>query len=207
MKRSTTLLFAGAAGAVSIVASACEMRHIDLGPTGTEVVAQPSTLPDASLVAAYGCGDWIDAELTELRVGNCYGDCNSTPSGPYPLDTKSSVMAATAGRWLFCGDHLGPHDAVGMEFVPGCRIFFLRYDANGIAVRGTEAEYQADYDIFDPRPENMPARIDVHFSITNTLTLSVDANRCPEGVTLEGGNRVFRLARLKGQTDNDAPVR
>lgn len=204
MKGVTTLLFAGAIG---VVAGACEMRHIDLGPTGTEVVTQPSTLTDASLVPAYGCGDWIDAELNALREGYCFGYCRSTPAGSYPLDTKSSLMAATAGRWVFCGDHLGPDDAVGMEFAPGCRVFFLRYDAAGIAVRGTEAAYQADYDIFDPRPENMPARIDLHFTATDTLTLSVDANRCPEGVVLQGGGRTFRLARLEGQTDVSASVK
>ncbi|AKV00020.1 hypothetical protein AKJ09_06683 [Labilithrix luteola] len=203
MRAFAVLLCAGVVGAV---ASACETRHIDLGPTGNEGRAELRTVPDASLVAAYGCGDWIDAELKALRAGSCEGYCDSYPTGTYPLDTKASVMAATAGRWVFCGDHLGPDDAVGMEFVPGCRVFFLRFDSNGIAVRGTEAAYQADYDIFDPRPENMPARIDLHFTALNTITLEVEASRCPETVTLRGDGRLLRLARLEGQRFIGDPV-
>lgn len=116
-------------------------------------------------------------------------------------------MAATAGRWAFCSDHLGPDDAVGVEFAPGCRLFFLTFDANGIAVRGTESAYQADYDIFDPRPSGVPAQIDVHLSPTNTLTMEVEAFGCPERVRLRQSGRVIELARFDGHGGTGIPVK
>jgi hypothetical protein len=160
----------------------CEVRHVELGSAGS----------------AYGCGDWIDGELNALRASACEGHCDASPQDPYVLDGKPPIMAATAGRWAFCRGHLGPADAVGIEFVPGCQVFFLRYDAESIAVRGTESTYQADYDILDPRPEGAAAQIDIHLSEANTLTMDVDAFRCPERVHLRHGDQIVDLARLDG---------
>jgi hypothetical protein len=184
------------------LASACAVRHIDLGVTGVD---DPSLDPRANaatpLPPAYGCGDWIDQELNALRAGSCNGLCTSSPASPpnlYDLRDKPSMMAATAGRWTFCSGHLGPDGAEGMEFGPGCRIFFLRFDDAGVATRGTEAAWQADYDIFDPRPEDAPARIDLHWSATDTTTFGVVAYRCPERLVLRSGDLVVELARFDG---------
>jgi hypothetical protein len=192
------------------IAAGCETREIDLGMTdgGSGAVAVgPRANPDQPLGAAYGCGDWIEAELNDLRAGTCEGSCSVARDGPYPLDSKPSMMAATAGRWSFCGARIGPADAVGIEFAPGCRVFFLRLDDAGIAVRGTEAAYQADYDIYDPRPEGVPARIDLHLTATDTMTLRVEAFRCPERVLLRRGDELIDLGRFDGHGGTGDPVK
>src|SRR4029078_1766292 len=107
---------------------------------------------DAAGRSGYGCADWIDTGLNALRAGSCAGFCDASPAQPYDLESELSGMAGTAGRWAYCGQGVGPDDVVGMEFAPGCRIFFLRYDDAGIAVRGTAAVYQADIEVFAHRP-------------------------------------------------------
>jgi hypothetical protein len=174
---------------------ACEVRHVDL--TLNENGVQPLTNADAA-PSQYGCADWIDAELNALRYGACDGKCINTPGSPFVLearDGKRPIMAATAGRWAFCSGQVGPADAVGMEFGPGCRIFFLRYDAAGIAVRGTEAAYQADFDIFDPRADGTPPQISLHLTPTHSITFEIAAHRCPERVQLRATDLNLDLAR------------
>src|SRR5262249_13147569 len=155
---------------------------------------------------AYGCGDWLDNELNALRTNACEGYCTASPASPYAIDDKPTMMAATAGRWTFCGGAPPPHDPRGVGVGASRPPFFLRLDAKDIAVRGTEATYQADYDIFDPRPAGAPPRIDVHLSPTNTLTMDVDAFRCPERVHLRQGERVIDLARFDGHGGTGNPV-
>ena len=207
MKRA--LVFGATAVLLTMFAPACEVRHVELGAGGLDGDggAAPLARADAAPTTAYGCGDWIDNELNALRVGACEGHCDASPQNPYALDGKLPIMAATAGRWAYCGGHLGPADAIGIEFAPGCRLFFLRYDADSIAVRGTEATYQADYDIFDPRPEGDPARIDIHLSPTNKLRMDVDAFRCPERVHLRAGDLTLDLARFDGHGGTGLPVK
>jgi hypothetical protein len=195
-------------GLFLIFAPGCEVRHVELGArSGDDGGPAPLALVDPSKGSAYGCGDWIDSELNALRFGACEGFCDGTPGRPYDLDGKAPIMAATAGRWAFCSGHLGPPDAVGIELGPGCRVFFLRYDAENVAVRGTEAAYQADYDILDPRPEGAPAQIDLHLSPTHTLTMDIDAYRCPERVHLRYGDQALDLARFDGHGGTGLPVR
>lgn len=201
------LLFGALALLTTGLASACEVRHVELGAGGVDAGSAAVAQFDAAPGSAYGCGDWIDDELRALRVGSCEGYCTSSPDRPYDLDGKLAIMAGTAGRWAYCGGHLGPADAIGIEFAPGCRLFFLRYDANSIAVRGTEASYQADYDMLDPRPEGAPAQIDLHFSPTNTVRMDVEAFRCPERVRLRYGDQTLDLARLEGHGGTGMPIK
>jgi hypothetical protein len=201
------LVLGAVAVLVAAFAPACEVRHVELGAGGLDAGTAPLARFDAAPTSAYGCGDWIDNELNALRTGACEGHCDSTPREPYDLDGKLSIMAGTAGRWAYCGGHLGPADAIGIEFAPGCRLFFLKYDANSIAVRGTEASYQADYDMLDPRPEGAPAQIDVHLTPTNTVRMDVEAFRCPERVVLRHGDQTLDLARLDGHGGTGTPVK
>ena len=187
--------------AFAVVVPACNARIVDVGLNDAESVPSASTIPDTGLAAsAYGCAEWIDEELYALRDGGCGGSCETVPQDPYGLDSKQEVMAATAGQWLYCSGTLGPGSAIGIEFAPGCRLYFLRRDADGNLVRGTERAYQAKYDIFHPRPANTAARIDVHLDEAQTLTFDVTADRCPERVRLvTRGMPAIDLARSVAQ--------
>ena len=207
--RSRVLLFplvGACVAACALVVPACDARIIDIGLNDAESVPSASSVLDGGLVkSAYGCAEWIDDELYALRDGGCSGFCPGAAdkTSPYPLDSKQDVMAATAGEWLFCEGSLGPEGAVGVEFAPGCRLYFLRYDTDGAVVRGTERSYQAAYDIHHPRPADAPARIDVHIDDERTLTFEVVANRCPERLQLaEPGRAWIDMARPMGNPDN-----
>jgi NADPH-dependent 2,4-dienoyl-CoA reductase/sulfur reductase-like enzyme len=73
--------------------------------------------------------------------------------------------------------------------------YFLRRDADGVVVRGTEARFQATYDIFDPRPIGEPRRIDIHLDVgSQTVTFELAAFRCPERLRLVGQGGASELA-------------
>lgn len=204
----TVVTRASTAGiAFAVIVAGCDVRHVEL-ETGSGTVSTLGAAPGDSS-AGYGCADWIDAELNAIHVDICPGTCSSAPDHPYDLIDKPTVMAATSGNWQFCGDHslfaTAPADAVGVELVPGCRIFFLRYDESGKPVRGTEAAYQADFDIFDPRPVGQSARIDLHETPTQTIAVEVEAYRCPEQVHLTQGGRRVVLSRFAG--DDSQPIK
>lgn len=195
-----------ALAAFALVGSACNARLVDVGAHDADSVPSASSVADGGVArSAYGCAEWIDDELYALREGGCSGFCGNTgvDDAPYPLDSKRDVMAATAGEWLFCEGSLGPEGAIGVEFAPGCRLYFLRRDGDGIVVRGTERSYQAAYDIHHPRPANAPARIDVHIDDERTLTFEVVANRCPERLRLADPGRAWiDMARPTDNPDN-----
>ncbi|MBS2020033.1 MAG: hypothetical protein JST00_44640 [Deltaproteobacteria bacterium] len=172
------------------IATACEARVVDIG-THDAGVAPAATSVEAGNPkgSAYGCAEWNDEELYELRAGSCPGFCpepGATQQGAtrYALASKKEILAATSGEWLFCRGTLGPNGAVGVEFAPGCRLFFLRRDAEGKLTRGTERAFQASYDIYFPRPPNATARIDVNIDDERTITFDVEVDRCPERVRL-----------------------
>jgi len=74
-------------------------------------------------------------------------------------------------------------------------------------VRGTEAAYQATYDIYDPRPVGTPRRIDIHLDDGTTLTFEVAAHRCPEHLQLLApGARKIELAPDFGDAGRPDPV-
>lgn len=189
--------------------SACGPRIIDVGTNdGAPTDPGPASIAlDSGLSRSqYGCVDLADDDVRALRVGACGGQCASTPDLPYDLDSKQAVVAALAGKWMYCAGTLGPVDAIGLELAPGCRVFFLRKDLNGVAVRGTEAAYQATYDIYDPRPAGTPRRIDLHLDDGTTLTFDVAAHRCPEHLQLASPGRTIELAPDFGDAGRPDPV-
>lgn len=202
------LVVAALAGIASAL-SACEPRIVDVGtndasPTdpGPTSIALDSGLSRSQ----YGCVDLADDDLRALRVGACGGQCTSTPDVPYDLESKQAVVAALAGKWMYCAGTLGPADAIGLELAPGCRVYFLRKDLGGVAVRGTEAAYQATYDIYDPRAPGTPRRIDLHLADGTTLTFDVAAHRCPEHLQLVAPGRMIELAPDFGDAGRPDPV-
>lgn len=202
-RRASHVLVAGATALVAwafAALPACDARVVDVGSHDASAASPSPAAVDAGLARSqYGCAEWIDAELYALREGACGGTCGSEPELPYALESKQGLIAATAGQWLYCdADNseakLGPDDAVGVEFSPGCRLYFLRKDKDGVTVRGAEAAYQARYDIHDPRPEGAPRRIDVHIDDATTITFDVVAYRCPERLRLLAPGRRLELA-------------
>jgi hypothetical protein len=197
-----------ALGSAAIALAACDARVVDVGTNDASPPSvSPSSLEDAGLTRSqYGCTSLDDLELTALRQGACGGQCASTPGSPYDLDSKQTVVAAMAGQWSFCEGSFGPSDAVGVELAPGCRVFFLRKDQDGNVVRGTEARFQATYDIYDPRPEGTPRRIDVHMDDKTTLTFDLVAYRCPEHLRLLAPGKRIELAPDFGDGGRPNPV-
>jgi len=154
----------------------------------------------------YGCVDLADDDVRALRVGACGGQCSSTPGLAYELESKQAVVAALAGKWMYREGTLGPADAIGPELAPGCRVFFLRKDLSGVVVRGTEAAYQATYDVYDPRPAGSPRRIELHLADQTTLTFDVAAHRRPEHLQLVAPGRTIELAPDFGDAGRPDPV-
>lgn len=208
--RLLLLLIGTCLAALAVSVPACNARVVDVGTNDAGSAALVSTPEDGGgKGSAYGCAEWIDEELYALRDGGCPGFCATSPNGPrptsdpYPLASKKELIAATAGEWLFCRGSFGPDGAVGVEFAPGCRLYFLRFDGEGKIVRGTERSFQASYDIYHPRPANAPARIDVHLDDERTVTLEVDVNRCPESLRLAHTYAAsVELARPMNNPDN-----
>jgi hypothetical protein len=176
--------------AVLAVGSACQTRIVDVGANDAGAGLDPATTG-----SQYGCAEWIEDELLALRAGACTGACGTMGGAPYGLDSKTELIAATAGQWLFCGGtSFGPEGAIGVEFAPGCRLFFLEQDPGGVIVRGSEARFQGRYGIHDPRPAGEPRRIDVELFEQPPITFVVTADRCPERLALIAGDRRVDLA-------------
>ena len=207
LRTSAIGLAIGALGWASLTVSACNARIVDVGTNDSGSATPSSTDLDSGLVRSqYGCAEFIDDQVQTARQGACGGVCSATPASPYPLDSKANVIAATAGQWSYCAGSLGPPEAVGIELTPGCRVFFLRQDANGAVVRGTEARFQATYDIYDPRPDGMPRRIDIHYDDHTTVTFDVEAWKCPEHLRLVSPDRRLELAPDFGDAGRPNPV-
>ena len=193
-------------------AAACATRNVDLGQNDQLDTLGPKVDAgtDTSAGRVYGCVDWLDDEIASVRGPSCSGECASNLGpGRFAVATMKDVVAVTAGRWLFCG--LNPFtdltDAVGVEFTPGCRIYVLRRDSAGNVVRGTEAAYQASFDISAPLGD--APEIDLHFSVDRTVRYFVDATRCPDNVlklTSTVGTVVLRPATQGDQApDSGTP--
>jgi hypothetical protein len=194
VKMPRHLVIAAALACAGTAALACNARIVDVGTNDASSSGPSSTVLDGGLGRSqYGCAEFIDDEITTLRHGTCGGQCASVPGAPYELESKQAVIAATTGQWLYCEGAFGPVGAVGVEFTPGCRLFFLQRDNDGVVVRGTEARFQATYDIYDPRPEGSARRIDVHIDNLTTLTFDVVAHRCPEHLQLVSSDASRRI--------------
>jgi hypothetical protein len=169
---------------VTIATSACTTSVLDLGENVPKDAASPAlpALAEAGVTpSAYGCAEWIDDEVRQERFGACGAECGSALSETslFPLDSKKNVVAGTAGQWLRCSGSFGPDDTVGVEFAPGCRLYFLQRDVNGQFVRGTVARLQAKFDIHDPRPTGQARKIDVHFPDDRHVTYELEVGKCP----------------------------
>ena len=212
MSMRAPVLFVLAGTRIAMLAAstqACDPRVVDVGRNDANVAALGTPIPEGGIEpVSKGCAEWVDEELYALRDGGCPGYCVNPPTdalgdNPYPLDSRKGIMAATAGEWLFCGNHFGPDGAVGVEFAPGCRLYFLRRDDAGTLVRGTERAFQMSYDIYHPRPAGVPARLDVHLDDERTMVFEVDANRCPERLHLVGPSKiVISMGRPGNNPDN-----
>ena len=203
-------LFFASGVLVALGSGACDPRVVDVGTNDASPV-DPGTASvplDGGLTRSqYGCVDLADDDVRALRVGACGGQCASSPDLAYDLESKQAVVAALAGKWLYCAGTIGPVDAVGVELAPGCRVYFLRKDQDGVVVRGTEAAYQATYDIYDPRPAGTPRRIDIHLHDQRRLTFDVVAHRCPEHLQLRApGSDAIELAPDFGDAGRPDPV-
>jgi hypothetical protein len=160
----------------------------------------PVATPDAATTGEnLICPTFRDDEINALRGHTCDGSCSDGFASPYALATPTEIVAATAGMWLFCGSKpFGPDDAIGIEFAPGCRIFFLRRDSVGTPVRGTEASYQANFDVYDVTGSDAPRRIVLEFSETSKIVLAVRAAACP--------NRLELTDEMHGETTELMPA-
>jgi hypothetical protein len=191
----TVLVVLAVSACASGALSACNARVVDVGTNDASAAnVDPASLDGGLSKSNYGCAEWVDEELYALREGSCGGMCSSEPESPWKLDSKQAVIAASAGQWMYCEGHLGPEDAIGVEFAPGCRLYFLRKDADGVTVRGTEARFQARYDIYQPRSGSSPHPIDIHIDDVQTLTFDVVAYRCPERLRLLASGMRIELA-------------
>jgi hypothetical protein len=195
MKHGRKLSLGGAVVALTVVltavTSACSTSVLDLGENVPADAASPTTtfpsLAEAGVTpSAYGCAEWIDDEVREERLGACGAQCGDVASenSLFPLDSKKNVIAGTAGQWLRCSGSFGPDDTVGVEFAPGCRLYFLQRDVDGKFVRGTVARLQAKFDIHDPRPAGQPRKLDVHFPDDRHVTYELSVGKCPSVLRL-----------------------
>ena len=170
-----------ATSALVVLGAACSTRVVDLGEPRPTAPQSTSTAPkpDGAAPVLVGCAEWNDQEIGALRGDTCVGKCTDLGAVPYALASRKALIAATAGRWLFCDAKFGPGDAVGVEFEPGCRLAFLTVDTQGDVVRGTTAAWEGSYDIVGEGP-----RLELHDHLGNTTTATVAADHCPNLVTL-----------------------
>lgn len=184
--------------------ASCARQDVDVG-TNDAAPVTPAVAPTDGAVfpSGYGCANWIDSQLTSLRGATCTGGCMSALGNLYALASHEELEAATAGQWLYCGaPAFGPKDAVGIEFAPGCRLYFLVKDSKGEITRGVFTEYQAAFDIYDLTMQSAPKRIDIKLpgdagaASEDTYTFDVRVSACPNVVQLldAKGNIVMTLS-------------
>jgi hypothetical protein len=175
------------------LSTSCARQTVDLGRNDASTTTPAAAAPfDGGVFpSGYGCADWVDQELMDLRGSVCTGACSDKMGKDvYALSSHEELEAATAGEWLYCTptSPLGPKDAVGLEFAPGCRIYFLVKDANNEIIRGTTAPYQADFDIYDLSDGGAPKRIDINLPLgggnEDVHTFDVKVSHCPNLVEL-----------------------
>ncbi len=175
-----------------ITSGSCTRQTVDVGTNDASAITPSVAATDGGVFpSGYGCANWVDSQLSSLRGNTCTGGCDASFGTLYALATQEELEAATAGEWLYCGGApFGPADAVGIEFAPGCRLFFLVKDQDGAITRGTLAAYQASFDIYDLSKPGAPKRIDINLrgdggaTSEDTITLDVRASACPNRVEL-----------------------
>lgn len=216
LRASFALAAAVALLGVVCTSASCARQTVDVGTNDAAAVEPTVAATDGGVFpSGYGCANWVDSELMSLRGATCTGACDAAFGPLYALRTQQELEAATAGAWLFCGGSpFGPKDAVGIEFAPGCRLFFLVKDQNGEITRGTLAAYQASFDIYDLSAAGSPKRVDINLrgdagaASEDTITLDVRASACPNRVELldMSGKVVLSLASDFGDAGRPPPV-
>jgi hypothetical protein len=207
--RLRSVLACGALLSAGIVA--CATRTVDVGRNDPSPVA-PTQIADAGLAPSqYGCPAWKDDEIRALRGTTCAGTCGGDGGAAYGLGSQTELVAATAGQWLFCAPPpFAPSGAIGIEFAPGCRIFFLLRDATGAVVRGTEAAFQASFDVYDLTDPGAPRRVDLHLPDGTTEAWDVRAAACPNTVdftSTAAAKTTLRFASDFGDGGRPDPVK
>jgi len=171
--------------------SACNEALLDLG--ANDVDAGGATLAaeqEAGLTSAKaGCTEWIDDDIHLAAEGECAGTCSPSESRPaegthFALPSMKRFIDLTGGAWLRCSGTFGPDDTVGVEFAPGCRLFFLRYDGSGQLTRGTEIRHQGVLGIYDPATSLYTRRIDLKTTEGGTVSYDVSMQTCPKALVL-----------------------
>jgi hypothetical protein len=202
----TAFAIACCVGVLGVVATSasCARQDVNVGENDAAPVSPSVAATDGAVFpSGYGCANWVDSELTSLRGSTCTGGCMSSLGTLYALATQEELEAATAGQWLYCSlPPFGPRDAVGIEFAPGCRLYFLVMDAKGEISRGTLLDYQAAFDIYDLSMQSAPRRIDIKLrgdagaDSEDVFTYDVRASACPNVVQLldAKGNVVVTLS-------------
>ncbi len=202
--------------AIVVTSVSCARQTVDVGTNDAAPITPAVVATDGSVFpSGYGCANWVDSDLMSLRGNTCTGGCSDAFGPLYALATQEELEAATAGQWLYCGaSPFGPSDAIGIEFAPGCRLFFLVRDQNGDIARGTLQAYQASFDIYDLSAPGAPKRVDINLlgdagpATEKTITLDVRASACPNRVELldRAGKVVLSLSSDCGDAGCRPPV-
>jgi hypothetical protein len=204
--------FVLAVAASSALGVSCARQTVDLGLNDAAATSPAAAVTDGAVFpSGYGCANWLDQDLTTLLGQTCIGGCGGgLGKDLYALASHEELEAATAGQWLYCTTTapLGPKDAIGIEFAPGCRIYFLVHDANGAIIRGTTAAYQADFDIYDLSDGGAPKRIDLTLGPDDVRTFDVKVSHCPNKVELTSvaNGNVIELSSDFGDAGRGPPV-
>lgn len=169
--------------------SACNQALLDLGENaGIEQNGPSLTSEDAGALSRAGCTEWIDDDIHLASEGECDGTCSPDakldPAGSVDFPTMKSFIDQTGGAWRRCGTgQFGPSDTIGVEFAPGCRLYFLNYDEAGKLTRGTEIRHQGVFGIYDPA-KSRSVRSIVLTTTTGRTTYDVALQRCPKALVL-----------------------
>jgi hypothetical protein len=213
VSRALAGAIAFALAASSALAVSCARQTVDLGrnDASTTTPAAAAQTDAEVFPSGYGCANWLDQDLSTLRGQTCTGGCSDAlGTDLYALASQEELEAATAGQWLYCTPTapLGPKEAIGVEFAPGCRLYFLVHDSNGDVARGTMATYQADFDIYDLTDAGAPRRIDVNLAGGDTHTFDVKVSHCPNKVELKSvvDGTVIELSSDFGDAGRAPPV-
>ena len=138
-----------AVSALGCAMAGCDGATLRLGALDGNDAAGPA--PEAAALLpkpSLACPPINEMQYPSLRGTTCTpGVCGQALDAPRAWQTPDQLAAALAGPWRFCAGSFGPHDAVGVEFDPGCALFLLRQDDAGAFVAGTEAAYQGTFDV------------------------------------------------------------
>ena len=187
--------------------TACSTNLLDLG-TNVEGDGGTGLLSADGAIAASraSCTEWSDDDVHSAQAGECPGSCTEDPKSELAaFPTMKHFIDQTGGPWFSCGGPaFGPTDTIGVEFAPGCRLFFLKRDSTGALTRGSEIRHQGVYGIFDPATDKFARRIDFKLSDSTRITYEVKLRLCPKTLVL---TRTDTLPGRAGEVIRLTPAR